>query len=202
MKAVAMARYRRRKVEGTPPHTSPETMVYGRSENAPDPATLCHFFAPFRRLSGDAVVSASRVHIMGSGLRYGRPGGPRTEWHRCSGDCHRAGGLLFTRGMGSPAPAGRAVTPRACSRDHAVVNSHWSSVLESVKLLASETAAKSIAPTPGSEPRPDGMRIRLHPGRRSVLVADFIPVKTSRLIIRRYWENRTCLVDRSSLGSW
>jgi hypothetical protein len=197
-----MARYRRRTAEGTPPHTSPETMMYGCSKNAPNTATLCHFFAPLARPPGTAAGSASHCSVMGSGLRCGWPGPPGTEWHRCSGVCHRAGGFMFTRGMGSPAPAGRAVTPRACSRSHAVVNSHWSSVLESVKLLASETATKSIAPTPGSEPRPDGMRIRLHPGRGSVPVADFIPVETSRLIIRRYWENRTCLVDRSSLGSW
>jgi hypothetical protein len=79
--------------------------VYGCSKNAPNTATLCHFFAPSARLPGAAAGSVSRCGVMRSGQRCGRPGDPQAEWHRCSGECHRGGGPLYTMGRGSPASA-------------------------------------------------------------------------------------------------
>src|SRR6516164_2345251 len=53
-----------------------ECTMYGCSKNALDPATLCHFFAPLGRLSGNAAGSVSRGRIVGSDVRCGRPGDP------------------------------------------------------------------------------------------------------------------------------
>jgi hypothetical protein len=86
-----------------PPRSPPVYTMYGCSKNAPDPATLCHFPAPPGRPPGAAAGSVSRYGVMRSGQRRGRPGRPEARWHRCTENCHRGGGLLFT--MGSQALA-------------------------------------------------------------------------------------------------
>jgi hypothetical protein len=70
------------------------------SKNAPNTATLCHFFAPLARPQGAATGSASRCHIMRSDLRRGRPGDPETEWHRCTGNGHRGGSPMSAMAVG------------------------------------------------------------------------------------------------------
>jgi hypothetical protein len=64
----------------------------------------CHFvplFGPPARPPGAGADRASPCRVMRSGLRCGRPGRPEARWHRCTENCHRAGGLLFTMGRGN-----------------------------------------------------------------------------------------------------
>jgi hypothetical protein len=68
----------------SPPTDSPVSAGVRMLEKRPNYATLCHFFAPPGRLSGDAAGSASRGRIMGSDVKCGRPGHPQAEWHRCT----------------------------------------------------------------------------------------------------------------------
>jgi hypothetical protein len=96
---------RRSTTDFAPPRSLPVYTMYGCSENAPDPATLCHFSGPPARPRGGATGPASRCGVTGSGLRDGRPGRPEARWHRCTENCQRVGGLLYTMGRGSRAPA-------------------------------------------------------------------------------------------------
>jgi hypothetical protein len=90
IQAAAMAPCRRLTADVAPPHTPPEKAVYGGSKNAPNTATLCHFSGAPARPPGAAAGSVSRCGITRSGPRWGRPGDPKAEWHRCTGSGHRA----------------------------------------------------------------------------------------------------------------
>jgi hypothetical protein len=79
--------------------------MYGCSKNAPNAATLCHFSAAPVRPPGATAGSVSPCRAVRSDLVCGRPVDPLTEWHRCSGECQRAGGLMFTMRRGSPVSA-------------------------------------------------------------------------------------------------
>jgi hypothetical protein len=95
--AGTMANDRRPTMDVASPLASPVPVVYGCSKNAPDPATLCHFFAPSARPAAAASGSASRCSITRSGLVCGRPGDPQAEWHRCTELCHLRGACQRSR---------------------------------------------------------------------------------------------------------
>jgi hypothetical protein len=73
----------------SPSRTRPFPPVYGCSENAPNTATLCHFSARLVRHLGGEYRDSSRERAGFWDMRCGCPAGAKTEWHRCSGVCHR-----------------------------------------------------------------------------------------------------------------
>jgi hypothetical protein len=110
-----MACRRRQTVDVASPHTSPVTVLYGCSKNARNTATLCHFSAAPARRSGTVAGSVSRCRVTRWDLVCGPPGGPKAEWHRFTGKCHREDELMLTPGMGSPAlaaPRSRTIVRR------------------------------------------------------------------------------------------
>jgi hypothetical protein len=68
--------------------TRPCTPTVQTHENAPDPATSCHFWGRLVRHLGGESRDSSRSGVGVQDMRCGWPAGGERGWHRCSGTCH------------------------------------------------------------------------------------------------------------------